>query len=87
MNLYIIDSDSLNMNPQVDSFDSRGKRSIQGSKCSNSSPRTEEDLCLTERPFGNLTLHIGPGYAVGDHCLTPKSQPGFLQPGESDVSG
>jgi len=38
MNLYIIDSDSLNMNPQVDSFDSRGKRSIQGSKCSNSSP-------------------------------------------------
>src|SRR6266536_427881 len=38
MNPYIIDSDSLNMNPQVDSFDSRGKRSIQGSKCSNSSP-------------------------------------------------
>ena len=26
----VIDSDSLNMNPQVDLFDSRGKMSIQG---------------------------------------------------------
>jgi hypothetical protein len=42
MNPYIIDSDSLDMNPQVDSFDSRGKRSIQGSKCSNSSPRARD---------------------------------------------
>ena len=36
------------MNPQVDSFDSRGKRSIQGSKWSNSSPTHE---CLEKAMF------------------------------------
>ena len=50
MNPYIIDSDSLNMNPQVDSFDSRGKRSIQGSKCSNSSPTFTRSPLVSSLP-------------------------------------
>ena len=48
MNPYIIDSDSVNMYPRVDSFDSRGKRSIQGSKCSNSSPRYKQTRLIND---------------------------------------
>src|SRR6266536_1670472 len=68
MNPYIIDSDSLNMNPQVDSFDSREKRSIQGSKCSNSSPREQrKNFWPWARP---LTMPYA--YAHWDQYPTPR---------------